>query len=69
MPEIGDSIDLVVGIVVAAFVGSALLPTAIEQFTSVSFTDPTLQALWTLIPLFAILAFALYFISATDTSM
>lgn len=69
MANIGDSVELVIMIVVAAFVGSALLPEAISELTSTSLdgAGSGTQALWTMIPLFAVLAFALFFIySALD---
>lgn len=69
MSDIGDSVELVIMIVVAAFVGSALLPQAISKLTSTELTGASsgTQALWGMIPLFAVLAFALYFIySALD---
>lgn len=71
MADIGDGIELVIMIVVAAFVGSALLPQAISELTSTSLDGAGggVQALWGMIPLFAVLAFALYFIySAIDFS-
>lgn len=71
MADIGDGIELVIMVVVAAFVGSALLPQAITELTSTSLdgAGAGVQALWGMIPLFAVLAFALYFIySAIDYS-
>lgn len=64
MVDIGDSVELVIGIVVAAFIGSALLPEAINQLTSVTFDSAGsgVTALWGMIPLFAVLAFAVYFV-------
>lgn len=69
MADIGDSVELVIMIVVAAFVGSALLPQAISELTSTTLdgAGAGVQALWGMIPLFAVLAFALFFIySALD---
>lgn len=74
MADIGDSVELVIMIVVAAFVGSALLPQAIGELTSATLDGAGggVQALWGMLPLFAVLAFALFFIysalSYTDNS-
>lgn len=66
MANVGDSVELVIMIVVAAFVGSALLPEAINELTGATLDDAGggTQALWDMLPLFAVLAFALYFIYA-----
>lgn len=64
MADISESVELVIMIVIAAFVGSALLPQAISELTGTTLSGASAgtQALWNMIPLFAVLAFALYFI-------
>lgn len=66
MVSINKAIGLVVSVVVAAFIGSALLPEAISQFNTVDMTNwsSSTKSLWTLLPLFAVLGFVLYFIGS-----
>ncbi|MHC1599951.1 MAG: hypothetical protein ACXQS5_03910 [Candidatus Methanospirareceae archaeon] len=57
-------IDRIIAIVVVAIIAAAMLPVAIQSISNASFSDTTIQSIWSVLPIIIVVAVLLMFVKS-----